>query len=108
MNKQRPYPQDRSQKPSKRNLSEQIKDLQPKQKLPTFQEKQAEFEAISKAKEDPELYAILGAEKILDIQSLEVAKKIAAKINARVWRMVRKNDEVEILYPINFQNETTR
>lgn len=106
MNKQRPYPQDRSQKPSKRNLSEQIKDLQPKQTLPTFKEKQAEFTERAKAKEEPELYAILGAEKILDIQSLEVAKKIAAKINARVWVMVRQGENVEILYPLTFKNET--
>lgn len=101
--KQRPCPQDRSQKSGKRSLSEQIKDLQPKQ--PTFKERQAEFTEKSKDKEEPELYAILGTEKILDIQSLETAKKIAAKINARVWRMVRQGENVEILYPINLHDE---
>jgi (p)ppGpp synthase/HD superfamily hydrolase len=74
--KQRGYPQDRGQEKSqksKKSLGEQLKELQPK--LPTFKEKQAEFTEKAKAKEEPELYAILGTEKILDIQSLEAAKK---------------------------------
>lgn len=65
---------------------------------------QAEVESkpvFEDLKEVKPLYAVMTEEKILDLQSLEVAQKIAKKTNSAVWEMLRDGNHVTFIYPIN-------
>lgn len=63
---------------------------QTKQEAPQFED----------LKEVKPLYAVMSEQKILDLQNLEVAQKIAKKTNSSVWEMLRDGDKVTFIYPI--------
>jgi len=53
-----------------------------------------------KAKEEPELFAVLGTEKITDLHSLDRAKKIAEEVKGKVWVMIRMGEDIQFIYPV--------
>lgn len=57
-------------------------------------------ESLQELKETKPLYGVIGEQQILDLQDLPTAQKIAKKTNGRVWEMLREDDNVTFLYPI--------
>lgn len=86
----------------KKTFEEQIKELNPKPQ--TYKERMQAFENAKRekeAKENPDLFAVRNSvQNILDIQSIDLAEKIAKKTNGEVWRIIKADGIVIFLYPI--------